>query len=781
MKRIWAFFMMSLVLAATGGLDSAWAAPNPTAYRQALEAVRNGRNQKAIELLTQAIRRSPQDHRLYNDRGVAYKRSGDLEKALVDYTKSLEIKPDFTNALNNRGVVYLLKGALDKAIADLSRALKCGGLEEKIYTNLGLAFAEKGDHQAAIQSFNKALSYGPSDHRVFLFMAKSMEETGAIEKAIQMCRLARGFAKGPEATALIDREIDRLQKKQDASVSARTGTVPRAPEAKAAHATQSLQKRIIVRARPPEQLNVPIPNAPAPNDKKNRKIESLQALESYARTTAQAKLSPVAAGIYMQGRQFLEKSDLNKALVRFEDTRDLERRKRSFHAVAWSDLEIGRVLTRMGDHHKATGYFKEALRFFERLNAPEEWILACLELSSNLKTIDRKEEATELYKKAVQKAVSSGYYDLARAIGGSPSKKPEQGRQTAVPVENKAVRSASVRPPSVLKPTRQSPPGAESEAARRQPARDQTGAPEKKKPKTEHMQWGAVGRGPINWAQSHPVVAPAPQASVGDRSAARESEARPSEKKGVQPQGAVLSARGLGPEDRIKPRPRQRTVRQEVAELHELRERNDERGMVLVLERMSETLLAGKQYETALHCLDAALGFRDKLRLEKGKAKAYQLRSIAREKLGHTVAALEDLTHSLFLGDTTSEKTTNALKQKVRSLAASLHVDPDKIFDAYATLWKARAAGDSYQETRSLHRIAQLCDSIGREKEALSYYERSLASLLADKARAYEAMGSQELASKTYNEALTAFKRLDYSRYMDLSQRKKIPNALSRQ
>jgi len=779
MKRIWALFDVLLLVAAICGLDSAWAAPNPTAHRQALEAVKDGRNEKAIELLTQAIRESPQDHRLYNDRGVAYKRSGDLERALADYTKSLEIKPDFTNALNNRGVVYLLKGAPDKAVDDLSRALQCGGLEEKVHTNLGLALAEKGEHQAAIQSFKKALSFGPSDHRVFLFMARSMEKTGAIEKAIQICRLALGFTKGSQISALIDSEIDRLERQRDSSASATVETLPGASEAKTTHSVQAPQTRTIVRARPPVQLNVPTPTAPALNNKNNRKIESIEALESYARAAAKAKLSPVAADIYMQGRQFLEKSDVNKALVRFEDTRNLERRQRSFHAVAWSDLEIGRVLTRTGEHHKATGYFREALRLFERLNTSEEWILACLELASNQQTIGRKEEATELYTKAVQKAVSSGYYELARAIASSPDKKREEGRQTAVPVENKPVQNPLVMPPSVPKPTHQ-PSRVKHDSARLPATRDQT-ITRKEDPKMELKQWGAVGRGPITWAHSRPLTGKPPDASASDGSAARESGARPSEKSTAQPQGVVLRARGLEPKDRIKAHPKQRTVQQELAELKKLRERNDEQGIVVVLERMSETLLTRMEYEKALHGLNAALGFRDKLRLEKGKARTYQLRGIAHEKLGNTVAALEDLTHSLLLGDPGSERIPVALKEKIRRISASMQVDSDTISEAYAMLWKARAAGDGYQETRSLHRIAQIYDSIGRKNEALSYYERSLASLLADKARTYEAMGSEELASKTYNEALSAFKELDYSRYMDLSQKRKVPKTLSRQ
>ena len=201
--------------------------------------------------------------------------------------------------------------------------------------------------------------------------------------------------------------------------------------------------------------------------------------------------------------------------------------------------------------------------------------------------------------------------------------------------------------------------------------------------------------------------------------------------------------------------------------------------MVAVLERMAHRFVARGQYDKALHSLDAALGFRDKHQLKKGAARTYELRGIANERLGHLGRAIEDLTRSLALDN--AGKMSAAVKRQCRKLAAGLKIDPDSILEAYAELWKARDARDGYEETRSLHRIAQIYNGAGRKEQALRYYERSLASMLADRARTYEEMGSDEMASKAYDEALMAFKELDYSRYVDLERQRGMQNKVSRQ
>ena len=788
MKRIWALCVLLAVTAIICGVDSIGAATNTATYSAALKAVVNGQYEKAVELFTEAIRQAPEDYRLYNDRGVAYKRAGDLERAMADYAKALELKPDFTNALNNRGLVYLLKGEYANAVADFRKALECGGLEEKVHTNLGLALAAKGDHEAAVQSFKKALSSGPSDHKVFLFMAKSMEKMGSMDKALQMHRLALGFARTNEAATFIESEIGRLEAQRDLS---------RAPNANASRPRQPAEQpttlardrttspagssgtRVIVRAQPPSPVQPPAVKEPSPNGavkeqaSERKKITTLRDLEAASRGAGRSKLSPVAAEIFAQGLSFLDKSELNKALVRFEDTRNLERRRKNYHGIGWSDLEIARLLTRMGDHHKATAYFREALNVFSRIGATDEWILTALELSENQRVTGRMDEATDLRTKAFQRAASAGYHELVNDITAGPIKKDRT--EAEKPSDIKALRpvpsaqSRDARSAAPARQVRQAPPSAMAVKEEKVDPPRTSG--------TQVNQWGNIGKGPITWAKTQPSKGEQPGSPPGGTSVdtRRNGAGDP-----PHPQGSVLSARGVDKGLPVKAPARRQSIEKELTELQKLKVANDEQGMVAVLERLAERYTARRDYRQALLALNAALGFRDKLRLFDGKGRSYLFRSLVFEKLGKSVAALEDLTHSLALGGY-SAKEADTARERARKLVVAMEMEPKKIVDAYGALWNARKEGDGHEETRSLHRIAQLYDQAGKKREALDYYERSLASLLTDKALTHQALGSTELARKAFDEALDTLKELDYSRYVDLKRKGIKPNALSRQ
>ena len=93
-------------------------------------------------------------------------------------------------------------------------------------------------------------------------------------------------------------------------------------------------------------------------------------------------------------------------------------------------------------------------------------------------------------------------------------------------------------------------------------------------------------------------------------------------------------------------------------------------------------------------------------------------------------------------------------------------LDASAVLRAFKELWQARKAGDVQAETHALLHLGTLYDKARKPAQALDYYERSSASMLADKARIYETLGWKEQAQQSYNQALEAFKKLDYSRYL---------------
>jgi predicted GNAT family acetyltransferase len=112
-------------------------------------------------------------------------------------------------------------------------------------------------------------------------------------------------------------------------------------------------------------------------------------------------------------------------------------------------------------------------------------------------------------------------------------------------------------------------------------------------------------------------------------------------------------------------------------------------------------------------------------------------------------------------------------------VANEIGLEPTAATAAYENLWKARMRNDDRAETYALCIIGKLYDGAEKYEEALSYYDQSAASILADKARIYEKIGKKGLAEQFYKSALEAFKKLDYSRYLSLLKKSRAAETLT--
>jgi len=811
-----------------GGQDS---------HSSALQALQGGDVQTAVNLLSLAINADPNNYRYYNDRGVAYKRTGDLEKALSDYTKALEIKPDYTHALNNRGMLYVQQGRNDKAIQDFEAALKLGELQGKIHTNLGIAHARQGDHKSAIKEFESAVSFQPIDHRSFLFMAESLEQLGEKEKALKMYQLALGLSLDPATTDAVEKRITTLEKGLSPSKPVSAATVPNGRNITLNSTREKTVSNQLAEKQPGRTREI-LPARPI-HDAETKQmgnssaaeesgIESLDELNSRSRKRALEKFSPATAEIYRQGVQFWERSEIRKALIRFEDVLQLEKRNKNSHGIAWSCLETGRLYSRMGDHPRAAGFFEEALKLFSRLKAGDETILTLLELASNKKIAGSKDKASALYSKAIEEAASRGHYKLAKTVtdlveGRAPERvaKPASAppEERAVPQKAISDNQQKISPPNQAKASlgNQQPPvvAKEKTVPANEPPGQSPGAS-----KTGGMV--NIGRGPMIWSESGKGVAPIrpitgvqqkgidsrktglpsdikpPQPSVvaggnnaiaRDKPAHTETKGRPdnalSHEQGVPSPKALAADNRLhreGPALTVARSAKGKGSREDLAELKKLKDINDEGHMIIVLERLADKYARQKEYRRALAGLTASLAFRQKLGMHKGEESVFRQSGLLKEQLGDKAGALEDLTRALAQAVANgASKTDRALVVRARNLATSIGIKSDASLQAFRLLWKARIAGDNHGETEALYLIGRLYDEAEIPAEALQYYERSSASMLADKARIYEKIGKTNQAEQSYNEALESFKKLDYSAYLNLLRKLRVPKTLSLQ
>ena len=94
----------------------------------------------AIAKYSRMIREHPDDYRSYNNRGIAYQKTGQYDLAIRNYSKSLEIRPDFFLAFINRGNAYQEIGDLEAALNDYNRAIEVNPDNDMAYNNRGFHF-----------------------------------------------------------------------------------------------------------------------------------------------------------------------------------------------------------------------------------------------------------------------------------------------------------------------------------------------------------------------------------------------------------------------------------------------------------------------------------------------------------------------------------------------------------------------------------------------------------------------------------------------------------------
>ena len=764
-------------------------------HSSGLASLRDSDFQKAIVLFSEAIAANPRDYRYYSDRGVAHKMSGDLDQAISDYNKALEIKPNYTNALNNRGLVYLDQGIFDLAVRDFTEALKQGGLEGKIYTNLGLAYLRSGEHSMAVKSFDKAMSFQPLDYRSVILMGESWSMLAQPEKALKMYQLALALVKDDQSRQEIEAKISELSNKPQTDASRSGPEAELQKEALGTNSDQDLNKnqeasaktnravREITRAASPAKIRHPehgqTKEESPKSDIERREVSSqdsgplgiIEVLNANGSRTAMGKMSPAAADIFRQGLQFLEKMDTTKALVRFDDTRQIERRQKNYHAVAWADLEIGRIHSKLGDHSKADSFLEESLKLFSKLGAKEEIIIVLLELGSNNRSAGKREKSSNCYSKAMEDARQLGNPSLATLIGDIAAGKYPPTVQTAgQPSEsnrkatnNKPVNAAQAKSQNTVKvennnsvgSTRESPGdksskeigknmGVKTEPKPYGPDNSFRLGPDIREAKDKSYRNGnnahAGGSGSIQTKQSGSQSQPervvlwaksnqensAPESktpreivelSVSSRSGAGVETPPARKHPGAESMTKKLSeSAAKNSKDTVRPsqqgsKTTENAIRLQLAELKNLRQKHDEPGMVAVLESLAGRFIKIKDYEKALLCLNTVIVMKDKLNLMDGQDKMLRRSALLKEHLGRPAEALEDLSHAIALSETGRNIPEKTWDLSARRILGSMGIEPTEMLKAMKTLWKARELGDSSSETETLIHIARLYDA----------------------------------------------------------------------
>ncbi len=128
----------------------------------AIDRNSKGRYKSAIDLLTQAVLRDPENPYIHILLGVNYQAINESRKAIKELRKAIEIDQLDALAYFNLGVVFDDEGDLDSAISYYRKAIELEPDYVLAYYNLGVSLMDNGDLDEAISSFKHALNIDPN-------------------------------------------------------------------------------------------------------------------------------------------------------------------------------------------------------------------------------------------------------------------------------------------------------------------------------------------------------------------------------------------------------------------------------------------------------------------------------------------------------------------------------------------------------------------------------------------------------------------------------------------
>ena len=138
----------------------------------------------AISLWTDAVKKSPNKFRTYNNLGEAYAALGNIDMALKEYETASALNPIADRVHYNLGNAYSKKGKTDAAIASYKRAIELNPSYAKSYNNLGSIYLNNGNLKEAEEMFLKATEILPDFREAHNNLGNVYSEMGLSEEAI---------------------------------------------------------------------------------------------------------------------------------------------------------------------------------------------------------------------------------------------------------------------------------------------------------------------------------------------------------------------------------------------------------------------------------------------------------------------------------------------------------------------------------------------------------------------------------------------------------------------
>ena len=94
----------------------------------------------------------------YYNQALEYLKQGKNDSAIVMFTESIRLDSSSSGAFSNRSVVYFNLKMYEEAIRDVDRAIQLDSQNELAYNNKAWFLHQKGDYKGALINYNKAIT-----------------------------------------------------------------------------------------------------------------------------------------------------------------------------------------------------------------------------------------------------------------------------------------------------------------------------------------------------------------------------------------------------------------------------------------------------------------------------------------------------------------------------------------------------------------------------------------------------------------------------------------------
>lgn len=166
-----------------------------------------GKFDKAIEVVSDAYKRWPEEVQFLFLKGVYQERSGDINACIATMREVIKVDPKNSSAYNYLGYLFVeRKENLDEAEKLIQKALELKPGDGYYLDSLGWLYYHKGEYQKALETLQRADKASPGEGVILEHIAEVYRATGNKEKSVEFFRKAiRGRLEDKERALLLEK------------------------------------------------------------------------------------------------------------------------------------------------------------------------------------------------------------------------------------------------------------------------------------------------------------------------------------------------------------------------------------------------------------------------------------------------------------------------------------------------------------------------------------------------------------------------------------------------